>query len=260
MTDKRRHRTSSVLTTATSDKARSRTGCRARSNAIRCSAAGSMTSMTTCRCSYRARKRGAPLDQRLARQRPHRQRKRLSRATLRWNRPSCGCCSIPARSTLTARARLPVGAVGSGASQPWTMQRLPVYMGFREATSDTEVDEVVVGIEGRFGDTDWTWEAYHQNGNTDSHDPHEQLHLGRTLAKTFARSAELRPRGARSLSRQPTIPSPARIPARAVSQSSSRGPGRRKATSITRTASSSPTTVGRRSTRRCCSAARSSSA
>ncbi len=51
-------------------------------------------------------------------------------------------------------------------NEPWTMQRLPVYMGFREATSDTEVDEVVVGVEGDIGQTDWTWEAYHQNGNT----------------------------------------------------------------------------------------------
>ncbi len=42
----------------------------------------------------------------------------------------------------------------------------PNYFPFREATSDTEVDEVVVGVEGRFGSTDWTWEAYHQDGNT----------------------------------------------------------------------------------------------
>jgi iron complex outermembrane receptor protein len=51
-------------------------------------------------------------------------------------------------------------------NEPWTMQRLPVYMGFREATSDTEVDELVVGLEGNVGSTDWTWEAYHQRGNT----------------------------------------------------------------------------------------------
>jgi iron complex outermembrane receptor protein len=61
---------------------------------------------------------------------------------------------------------LPAGPAGSGANEPWTMQRLPVYMGFREATSETEVDELVAGVEGNFGNTDWTWEAYHQTGNT----------------------------------------------------------------------------------------------
>ena len=62
------------------------------------------------------------------------------------------------RTLLDSRALCP--------NDPWTMQRLPVYMGFREATSDTDVDEVVVGVEGDFGETDWTWEAYHQTGNT----------------------------------------------------------------------------------------------
>lgn len=54
---------------------------------------------------------------------------------------------------------------GSGANEPWTLQRLPNYYPMRGATSDTEVDEFVVGIEGRLAN-DWTWEAYHQSGNT----------------------------------------------------------------------------------------------
>ena len=60
----------------------------------------------------------------------------------------------------------PLTVPGTGPDATWTMQRLPNYFPFREATSDTEVDEVVVGVEGRFGSTDWTWEAYHQDGNT----------------------------------------------------------------------------------------------
>jgi iron complex outermembrane receptor protein len=47
----------------------------------------------------------------------------------------------------------------------WTMQRLPNYYPMRGATSDTEVSELVVGLEGKLAG-DWTWEAYHQRGQT----------------------------------------------------------------------------------------------
>jgi iron complex outermembrane receptor protein len=51
------------------------------------------------------------------------------------------------------------------ANAPWTMQRLPNYFPMRGATSDTEVSEIVVGLEGQLAG-DWTWEAYHQRGQT----------------------------------------------------------------------------------------------
>ncbi len=48
----------------------------------------------------------------------------------------------------------------------YTLARTLYWWPNRGATSNTEANELVVGINGKFGETDWTWEAYHQNGTT----------------------------------------------------------------------------------------------
>jgi outer membrane cobalamin receptor len=50
---------------------------------------------------------------------------------------------------------------------PYTLARTLYWWPNRGATSDTEVGELVVGIDGKFGGSDWTWSAYHQNGTTE---------------------------------------------------------------------------------------------
>ena len=61
---------------------------------------------------------------------------------------------------------LPAGPPGSGANETYTLARTLYWWPNRGSANDTEVNELLFGIEGNFGDTDWTWEAYHQNGTT----------------------------------------------------------------------------------------------
>ena len=61
---------------------------------------------------------------------------------------------------------IPAGPPGSAANAPYTLARTLYWWPNRGSANDTEANELVVGIEGKFGETDWTWEAYHQNGTT----------------------------------------------------------------------------------------------
>jgi iron complex outermembrane recepter protein len=48
---------------------------------------------------------------------------------------------------------------------PYTLARTLYWWPNRGSANDTEVNELVFGVEGALG-TEWTWEAYHQNGST----------------------------------------------------------------------------------------------
>ena len=48
---------------------------------------------------------------------------------------------------------------------PWTLARTLYWFPNRGATSDTEMSELVFGLEGSLAN-DWTWELYHQTGTT----------------------------------------------------------------------------------------------
>jgi outer membrane receptor protein involved in Fe transport len=50
---------------------------------------------------------------------------------------------------------------------PWTLARTMYWWPNRGSTSDTEVSELVFGLDGDVPGTEWTWEFYHQNGTTD---------------------------------------------------------------------------------------------
>jgi outer membrane receptor protein involved in Fe transport len=50
-------------------------------------------------------------------------------------------------------------------NEPYTLARTLYWWPNRGSSNDTEVNELVFGVEGELG-AEWTWEAYHQNGTT----------------------------------------------------------------------------------------------
>jgi outer membrane receptor protein involved in Fe transport len=57
----------------------------------------------------------------------------------------------------------------SGATQPWNIFRGIDFMGTPYSpTTETDAYQLMVGVEGRFTNRDWTWDAYVSNGETDT--------------------------------------------------------------------------------------------
>ena len=61
---------------------------------------------------------------------------------------------------------VPAGAPGTAANEPYNLARTLYWWPNRGSANDTEVNELVFGIEGELGSADWTWEAYYQDGTT----------------------------------------------------------------------------------------------
>jgi outer membrane receptor protein involved in Fe transport len=59
----------------------------------------------------------------------------------------------------------PLTGPGTGPEAPYTLARTLYWWPNRGSANDTDVNELVFGVEGELG-SDWTWEAYHQNGST----------------------------------------------------------------------------------------------
>ncbi len=51
-------------------------------------------------------------------------------------------------------------------NEPWSMSRVSYWFPNRATLNETELNEFIVGLEGGFGDSDWTWEAYSSYGRT----------------------------------------------------------------------------------------------
>jgi len=61
---------------------------------------------------------------------------------------------------------LPVGAPGSGANVNWQLNRGLDFLGQFGPTNDSDVYQIMAGLEGSFQNRDWTWEAYYSSGET----------------------------------------------------------------------------------------------
>jgi len=91
--------------------------------------------------------------------------------------PNDGRAAVPASLTtlLNSRARdpdgagpLPVGAVGSGASQTWVLNRGLDFLGQFGPLNSSEVYQVMAGLQGSMANRDWTWEVYYSSGATNA--------------------------------------------------------------------------------------------
>ena len=75
---------------------------------------------------------------------------------------------IPAAlQTLLASRTNPNGT--SAANNPWTLYRVLDFMGDAVTTKSTnDVFQIMAGVDGRFSQRDWTWEAYVSSGETNT--------------------------------------------------------------------------------------------
>jgi outer membrane receptor protein involved in Fe transport len=89
--------------------------------------------------------------------------------------PNDGRTSIPAglQSLLDTRQFDPdgsgpasAGAPGSGADGTWFLTRGLDFVGQFGPTNESNVYQIMAGLEGSFEDRDWTWEAYYSSGKT----------------------------------------------------------------------------------------------
>jgi iron complex outermembrane recepter protein len=54
----------------------------------------------------------------------------------------------------------------SAANEPWQIERVLDFVGPRSSTNDSNVYQVLAGLQGDLGLSDWTWEAYVSHGQT----------------------------------------------------------------------------------------------
>ena len=89
--------------------------------------------------------------------------------------PNDGRTSIPAglQSLLDSRqldpdggGPAPVGAPGSGADQTWQLNRGLDFLGQFGPSNNSDVYQIMAGLEGSFANRDWSWEAYYSSGET----------------------------------------------------------------------------------------------
>jgi outer membrane receptor protein involved in Fe transport len=89
--------------------------------------------------------------------------------------PNDGRTSIPGglQSLLNTRrldpdgsGPAPAGAPGSGAGGTWFLTRGLDFAGNFGPSNESNVYQIMAGVEGSFPDRDWTWEAYYSSGKT----------------------------------------------------------------------------------------------
>jgi iron complex outermembrane recepter protein len=91
---------------------------------------------------------------------------------------------------------LPAGAPGSGASQTWQLNRGLDFLGQFGPSNDSDVYQIMAGIEGSFPNRDWTWEAYYSSGETTAETvylslPSVQRWQGLVAAPNFGQNATI---------------------------------------------------------------------
>jgi outer membrane receptor protein involved in Fe transport len=59
-----------------------------------------------------------------------------------------------------------VPTVISAANEPWQLYQVPNYFGALEATNTSNVWQMLAGLNGKMGISDWTWETYFARGTT----------------------------------------------------------------------------------------------
>ncbi|MEP7313385.1 MAG: TonB-dependent receptor [Pseudomonadota bacterium] len=76
--------------------------------------------------------------------------------------------TLPAELTtlLNSRTRTVAGAPVSAANEPWQLYQVLSYFGTLEATNTTNLWQLQVGLNGKMGISDWTWETYFARGTT----------------------------------------------------------------------------------------------
>jgi len=67
---------------------------------------------------------------------------------------------------LDSRTRVVNGQTVSAADEPWQVERVLDFVGPRSSTNDSNVYQVLAGLQGDLGLADWTWEAYVSHGQT----------------------------------------------------------------------------------------------
>jgi outer membrane receptor protein involved in Fe transport len=67
---------------------------------------------------------------------------------------------------LDSRTKIVNGVTVSAANDPWQLERVLDFAGPRASTNDSDVYQVMAGLQGDLGLGDWTWEAYASHGET----------------------------------------------------------------------------------------------
>jgi iron complex outermembrane receptor protein len=91
---------------------------------------------------------------------------------------------------------LPPGAPGSGATQTWQLNRGLDFLGQFGPSNDSDVYQIMTGVEGSFANRDWTWEAYYSSGETTANTvyatlPSIQRWQGLVAAPNFGQNATI---------------------------------------------------------------------
>ena len=76
--------------------------------------------------------------------------------------------TLPAElvTLLNSRTRTVNGNPVSAANEPWQLYQVPQYFGALEATNTSNVWQMLVGMNGKMGISDWTYETYFARGTT----------------------------------------------------------------------------------------------
>jgi outer membrane receptor protein involved in Fe transport len=78
---------------------------------------------------------------------------------------------------------------------PWQLNQVLDYYGVLEATNQTELHQIVAGLEGKLPIKDWTWEAYYSTGATDTSSdtpmPSVQRYQQLVSAANFGKNANI---------------------------------------------------------------------
>jgi iron complex outermembrane receptor protein len=76
--------------------------------------------------------------------------------------------TLPSELTtlLNSRTRTVNGNPVSAANEPWQLYQVPQYFGALEATNTSNVWQMLVGLNGKIGVSDWTYETYFARGTT----------------------------------------------------------------------------------------------
>ena len=88
------------------------------------------------------------------------------------------------------------GAPGSGAAQTWQLNRGLDFLGQFGPSNDSDVYQIMAGVEGSFPNSDWTWEAYYSSGETTAETiyttlPSVQRWQGLVAAPNFGQNATI---------------------------------------------------------------------
>ncbi len=90
----------------------------------------------------------------------------------------------------------PLGAPGSGTDMTWQLNRGLDFLGQFGPSNDSDVYQIMAGVEGSFPNNDWTWEAYYSSGETTAETvytslPSVERWQGLVAARNFGQNATI---------------------------------------------------------------------